>query len=428
MKIALVSLGCSKNLVDSEILLGKLRSCGVSITPNVEEADVVIVNTCGFIEDSKRESIETIIDIADSGKRVIAMGCLVERYKEELSKELHEAEALFGVNSWEEIISHLKLHPTEKAVHPRLISTPHSYAYLKIAEGCNRQCSFCAIPKIRGKHISRAKEDIVQEAEYLASLGVKEIDIVSQDTTYYGRDLYGKGYFIELLRELEKVKGIEWIRLLYLYPTEVDSELIEFIRNSEKVLPYFDIPLQHVSDRVLRSMRRGYTEKFIRNLIEEIYNRIPEAVIRTTFIVGYPGESHRDFEHLRRFVEEGYIHWMGVFTYSHEENTHAYSLKDDVPREEKEIRREELMRIQKEITKSKNESYIGKKLKVLVDGKAEEFPIPVGRAYIHAPEVDGVVYIQSETPLQEGELYEVLIDRAEDYDLVGTCLNNLKLS
>jgi ribosomal protein S12 methylthiotransferase len=270
-------------------------------------------------------------------------------------------------------------------------------------------------------------EEILEEARHLASLGVKELNIVSQDTTYYGRDLYGKGYFPKLLTKLQNVEGIEWIRLLYLYPTEIDSELLRLIADSEKILPYFDIPLQHVSDRVLKSMRRGYGERFARELLEDIYRHIPDAVIRTTFIVGYPTEREEDFEKLKSFVEEGHIHWLGVFTYSHEEGTQAYSLEDSIPYDEKALRREEIMQTQLEITRRRNERYVGKRLRVLVDGTAQEFPVPVGRAYMHAPEVDGVIYIQSEKPLREGDTVEVYIERVVDYDLVGTCSDNLRL-
>ncbi len=427
MKLALVSLGCSKNLVDSEILVSKLKACGVELVGSVEEADTVIVNTCGFIEEAKRESVETIIELAGSGKRVVAMGCLVERYRRELEEELHEAQALFGVNSWDEVIKYLGFEPPTQKVK-RWVSTPKSYTYLKIAEGCNRLCSFCSIPQIRGRHISRRIEDLIEEAKHLASLGVKEINVVSQDTTYYGRDLYGKGYLIKLLEELEKVEGIRWIRLLYLYPTEVSLELIEFIAGSEKVLPYFDIPFQHVSDKVLKSMRRGYGEKFVRGLIDRIHTRVPDAVIRSTLIVGYPTEGKEDFDKLLSFVEEGYIHWLGVFTYSHEEGTHAFSLKDSVSQEEKLRRQEEVLRVQRKITEKKNESFLGKELQVLIDGFSEEFPVPLGRSYAQAPEVDGVIYVQSEEPVREGEMLQIKVDRVEGYDLVGSVVNNPRLT
>ena len=423
MKIGLISLGCSKNLVDSEILLGKLKGAGVELTGDMENADCLIVNTCGFIEDAKRESIEAILDAVDSGKRVIVMGCLVERYKRELEREIPEVEGFFGTQSWDDILKHLGLEPKYSSTR-RLLTTPSSYAYLKIAEGCNRLCSFCAIPSIRGKHRSRPVEDILQEVRDLAERGVKEINIVSQDTAFYGKDLYGEFKLVELLRELERVDGIEWFRLLYLYPTEVSDELISYIADSEKVLPYFDMPIQHISSRILKSMRRGYDERKVRELVERIRVRIPFAVLRTTFIVGYPGEKEKDFKLLRDFVAEGHFHWVGVFTYSEEEGTHAFKLGDPVSEEEKLRRKEELMSVQSSITLRRNRELIGKKLRVLVEGFSEEFSfVPKGRAYLQAPEVDGVIYIESEErSLKPGEFVEVEINQATDYDLGGVCL------
>ena len=420
MKIGVISLGCSKNLVDSEILLARLKSAGVELTSDVDSADCIIINTCGFIEEAKRESIDTILEVADSGKRVLVMGCLVERYRKELEKELPEVERFFGTQSWDEILRHLGLEPKYRSSF-RLLTTPKAYAYLKISEGCNRLCSFCAIPKIRGRHRSRPMEEIVSEARYLAQRGVKEINIVSQDTTFYGKDLYGEFKLVELLRELERVEGIEWIRLLYLYPTEVSGELIEYVKDSEKVVPYFDIPIQHISTKVLRSMRRGYDERFVRELIETIRRDIPRAVLRTTLIVGFPTETEKDFAKLKGFIEEGHFHWLGVFTYSHEEDTPAFDLGDPVPQEVKEERRDQLMEIQREITKKKNEALLGKRLRVLVEGYSEEFSfVPKGRAYLQAPEVDGVVYIESEErPLREGEMVDVEITQTADYDLAG---------
>jgi len=420
MKIGVISLGCSKNLVDSEVLLAKLKSAGVELTPEIEEADFVVINTCGFIEDAKRESIDTILDVVDSGKKVLVMGCLVERYKKELEKELPEVEGFFGTQSWDEILKHLGLQPRYSAPY-RLLTTPTSYAYLKIAEGCNRLCSFCSIPKIRGRHVSRPMEDILSEVKDLAERGVKEIEVVSQDTTYYGKDLYRDFKLRELLQELEKVEGIEWIRLLYLYPTEVNDELLSFIADSQKVVPYFDMPIQHVSDHVLRSMRRGYDGKFLRELIYKVRKRIPEAVLRTTLIVGYPEEKEEDFGRLVKFIEEEHFHWLGVFTYSPEEDTHAYPMGDPVPQEVKEERKRTLMEIQRQITAQKNRELIGRRFKVLVDGYSEEFSfVPVGRTYMHAPEVDGVVYIESEeASLKVGDIVEVGITQATDYDLGG---------
>lgn len=415
MKIGVISLGCAKNLVDTEVLLGKLRAGGAKLVNDPKKADVIVINTCGFIDPAKQEAIETILEFVDK-KKVIVMGCLVQRYKEELQKEIPEVMAYFGTESWDHIVEFLGLKPTEET--KRIITTPKSYAYLKIAEGCNRLCSFCAIPNIRGKHRSRPLEDIIREAKELAEEGIRELCVVSQDTTYYGRDLYGKGYLLRLLEELEKIEGIRWIRLLYLYPTEVEDGLIDYMANSQKLLPYFDMPLQHISSQVLRNMRRGYDETFVRRLIEKIKNKLPNAILRTTFIVGYPTESLEDFERLLSFVWEGHFHWMGVFTYYQEEGTHAFGLGDPIPMQEKERRKEELLKVQEEITKRKNEEFVGREFELLVDGFDEEFGfVPVGRIYAQAPEVDGVTYIETDRELKPGDLIRVRITQVGGYDL-----------
>ncbi len=403
--------------MDSEILLAKLRTAGVELTADISSADCVVINTCGFVEDAKRESVETILEMAESGKRVIVMGCLVERYRRELEKEIPEVEGFFGTESWDEILTHLGLKP--RHVPFRILTTSGSYAYVKIAEGCNRLCSFCAIPMIRGRHRSRHQEEIVSEVKDLAERGVKEVILISQDTTYYGRDGGGTN-IVDLLRRLEEIEGIEWIRLLYLYPTEVSGELIAHIRDSEKTLPYFDIPVQHIADSVLRSMRRGYNERHVRELVERVRKEIPSAVLRTTLIVGYPTEGEAEFRRLRSFVEEGHFHWLGVFTYSREEGTPAYDLGDPLPEEVKEERRAEILALQREITARRNARLVGRRLKVLVDGGAEEFPaVPKGRAYLHAPEVDGCVYLETERELKAGDFVEVEITQSADYDVAG---------
>ncbi|QID32555.1 30S ribosomal protein S12 methylthiotransferase RimO [Pampinifervens florentissimum] len=415
MKVGVISLGCAKNLVDTEVLLGKLKEGGAKLLSDPKKADVIVINTCGFIEPAKREAIETILEFVED-KKVIVMGCLVQRYKEELQKEIPEVLAYFGTESWDSVVEFLGLEKKEKT--QRVLTTPKSYAYLKIAEGCNRLCSFCAIPLIRGKHRSRPIEEILEEARYLASQGVKELCIVSQDTTYYGRDLYGRGYLIRLLNELERVEGIRWIRLLYLYPTEIEDDLLDYMQSSEKVLPYFDMPLQHISSKVLRSMRRGYEEGFVRGLIEKVRTKLPQAVLRTTFIVGYPTEEEEDFQRLLDFVSEGHFHWVGVFTYYQEEGTHAFSLGDPLSEKEKERRREELLRVQEGITLKKNQEFIGKELELLIDGYDEEFGyVPVGRIYAQAPEVDGITYVESERELKPGDMIRVKITQAGGYDL-----------
>jgi ribosomal protein S12 methylthiotransferase len=417
VKVGVISLGCAKNLVDTEVLLGKLKSSGVAIVSDPKKADVIIINTCGFIEPAKAESIDTILEFAES-KKVIVMGCLVQRYREELEKEIPEAIAYFGTESWDAILEFLRLEPKEDI--KRVLTTPRSYAYLKISEGCNRLCSFCAIPTIRGRHRSRPIEEIVEEAKYLADQGVKEICVVSQDTAYYGRDIYGRAHLINLLQELEKVQGIKWIRLLYLYPTEVGDELLYYMADAEKVIPYLDIPLQHISTSVLKSMRRGYDEGFVRTFLDKVMKVLPYAVLRTTFIVGYPSETPQDFQKLLDFVQEGHFHWVGVFTYYQEENTHAYPLGDPTPKEEKEARKGELLKVQKEITYKKNLLMVGKTSDLLVDGFDEELGIvPVGRIYAQAPEVDGITYIESEKELKPGDVLRVKITQAKDYDLVA---------
>ena len=412
MKVSVISLGCSKNLVDSEILLGKLSLSGAVITPDTSEAEVIVVNTCGFIEDAKRESIEVILDAVGTGKRVLVMGCLVERYMEELRKELPEVEGFFPTRSWNTILKHLGLKEvTTDSV--RFLSTPRGYAYLKIAEGCNRLCSFCSIPAIRGRHRSRSVEDILQEARDLAERGVKELNIISQDTTYYGRDLKGKSGLIELLGRLEGIEGIEWIRLLYLYPTEISDELLGFIAGSEKVLPYFDIPLQHISTKVLRSMRRGYDERYARDMIERIKRELSDVVLRTTLIVGYPEEEEEDFRKLLSFVEEGHFHWLGVFAYSHEEGTPAYALGDRVPPEVKRERLQAIMDLQQGVMEEHNRKFMGKKVRVLMESGGE------GRAWFQAPEVDGRVILKGETFPPTGTIAEVMIEGAAGPDLEG---------
>ncbi|MDW8096441.1 MAG: 30S ribosomal protein S12 methylthiotransferase RimO [Aquificaceae bacterium] len=415
MRVGVISLGCAKNLVDTEVLLGKLKSAGAKLVSNPKKADVIIINTCGFIDPAKQEAIETILDFAGN-KKLIVMGCLVQRYKEELQKEIPEVYAYFGTESWDEVLESIGLKAQGKA--KRVLTTPKSYAYLKIAEGCNRLCSFCAIPLIRGRHRSKPVEEILEEARQIAEEGVKELCIVSQDTTYYGRDLYHKSYLIELLRELEKIEGIEWIRLLYLYPTEVEEDLLKYIGDSEKVLPYLDIPLQHISTQVLKSMRRGYDETYVRRLLEKIYKILPEAVLRSTFIVGYPEEKEEDFEKLKEFILEGHFHWVGVFAYSQEEDTYAYSLGDPIPQEEKERRKEELLSLQKGITEKKNQNMLGKEFDLIVDGFDEEFGyVPVGRIYAQAPEVDGITYTETERNLKPGDMIRVRINQVGGYDL-----------
>lgn len=416
MRVAVISLGCAKNLVDTEVLLGKLVKGGAKLVNDPSKADVIIVNTCGFIQQAKEEAIDTILDWADGKRKVVVMGCLVERYREEMKKEFPEVSAFFGTESWDQIIQYLGLKEVKSS--ERVLTTPPSYAYLKVAEGCNRTCSFCAIPLIRGRHRSKPLEDLLEEARNLAERGVKELCIVSQDTGYYGKDLYHRKALVQLLKKLEELEGIEWIRLLYLYPTDIDEELLSYLKDSGKVLPYLDIPLQHVSDRVLKSMRRGYSGSFVRRLLDEVMKNLDNVVLRTTFLVGYPEEREEDFRELLRFVEEGYFHWVGVFTYSHEENTPAYPLGDPIPQDEKELRRDAIMKAQQEITFRKNAQLVGREMDLLVDGYDEELGIvPVGRVYLQAPEVDGICYVEADRPISPGEKLKVKVTEAVGYDL-----------
>ena len=416
LKVGVISLGCSKNLVDTEVLLGKLKHAGVEFANDPIKADTIIINTCGFINPAKEEAIDYILEYAGN-KKVIVMGCLVERYKQELIKEIPEVSAYFGTESWDEILEFLGLEKVKE--NKRLLTTPRSYAYLKISEGCNRLCSFCAIPQIRGKYRSSSMEDVIQEAKWIAQQGIKEICVVSQDTTYYGRDLYGKNAIIKLIEELEKIEGINWIRLLYLYPTDVSDDLINYIAKSSKVLPYFDIPFQHVSSKILKSMRRGYDKNFVEKLIDKILHTIPDAVIRTSFIVGYPEESPEDFQELLEFVERGYFYWVGVFSYSAEEGTPAEQLVDKVSDEEKEKRKSIIYELQNQIIQRKNKELLGKRFKMLVDGYDEDLGIvPVGRLWFQAPEVDGVCYLETEWEVKEGELVDVLVKDFKEQDLL----------
>ncbi|WP_333784756.1 30S ribosomal protein S12 methylthiotransferase RimO [Thermocrinis sp.] len=416
LKVGVISLGCSKNLVDTEILLGKLKQAGVEFANDPKKADTIIVNTCGFINPAKEEAIDYILEYAGN-KKVIVMGCLVERYKQELMKEIPEVAAYFGTESWDEILEFLGLEKVKE--NKRILTTPKSYAYLKISEGCNRLCSFCTIPQIRGKYRSKTIQDLVEEAKWIAQQGIKEICVVSQDTTYYGRDLYGKNAIIKLLEELEKIDGINWIRLLYLYPTDVSNDLISYIANSSKVLPYFDIPLQHISDRVLKSMRRGYDKSFVERLVNRILSAIPNVVLRTSFIVGYPEEEPEDFQELLDFVEKGYFYWVGVFSYSAEEGTPAEVLGDRISYEEKERRKSILYEVQNEVIQRKNRDLLGKKFQMLVDGYDEDLGIvPVGRLWFQAPEVDGICYLETEWEVKEGDLISVLVKDFKEQDLL----------
>ncbi|WP_457640179.1 30S ribosomal protein S12 methylthiotransferase RimO [Persephonella sp.] len=427
MKVGVISLGCPKNLVDTELILGKLNASSVEIVNSLEEADVIIVNTCGFIQPAKEESIETILEVAkykEKGKKVVVTGCLVERYKEELEKEIPEVDMFIDLK--EELMIPEKLGlQVQKGLDlyvNRVLTTPPHTAYLKISEGCDHTCSFCAIPQIRGKHRSRSIESVVEEAQVLANRGVKELNIVSQDTGFYGTDLYGKPALWELINRLEKIEGIKWIRLYYLYPTTVDEDFFKRMADSQKVVPYIEMPVQHSEDKILKDMMRGYRKSRIEKILNWKEKYIPHAAVRSAVIVGFPTETEEDFRALQRFIQDAQFDWLGVFTYSHEEGTPAYkSFSDAIPEEEKTERKNILMSIQEKITEEKNRQLIGKELEVLIDGFSEEWEtLPVGRTYRSAFEIDGITYIETTEPVEIGEFAKVKIkDVVDAVDTVG---------
>ncbi len=422
-KVNLVSLGCSKNLVDSEILLRQFQLNGLEIIDNSRRADYIVINTCGFINDAKDESIRAIleaIDLKKSGKvkKVVVMGCLSERYKSELVEEIPEVDAYFGVTDYKGVLNELGLDLKKELLGERLITTPKHFAYLKISEGCDNPCSFCAIPLIRGKHQSKTIEQILEEAKYLSENGAKEIILIAQDSTYYGLDIYGKRELARLLKELTKIDGIEWIRLLYAFPAKFPEEILDVIAHEEKICKYIDIPFQHISDKILKSMQRGVSKRRTYELIELIRNKIPDVAIRTTLIVGYPEEGEEEFQELVDFVKEVKFERLGVFTYSQEENTKAFELGDPVPQKVKEDRRKELLRIQQEISHQKNLEKIGRRIKVLIDEKIDKNAY-LGRTQWDAPEVDNNVFVNTTKIIEPGNFYEVEIDDALEYDLAG---------
>jgi len=422
-KVNIITLGCSKNTVDSERLMNQLKLNKINLTDDPGEAGTVIINTCGFIEAAKQESIDTIlkaVKLKEQGKlkKVIVAGCLSERYKTELEKEIPEVDIFFGTEKYEEIVKEFGGELKYELLGERVLSSPSHTAYLKISEGCDHPCSFCAIPLMRGKHHSIPLEDLIKEAEFLAKSGAKEIVLIAQDTTDYGKDLYDKPSLALLLNKLSEIEGIEWIRLMYAYPSNFPDDVVNVIASNPKVCKYLDIPLQHISDDVLRSMRRGVTSGRTRNLIKKLREQIPDLTIRTTFIVGYPNESEKDFDKLCRFVEEVEFDRIGVFTFSVEENTSSFILGDPVTEEEKERRKGVLMNMQKEISLKKNASFVGKKLKVLAESVEGDFYI--ARSYRDAPEVDGEILIPIKNKkIKIGKFYTAEITGYEEYDLYG---------
>lgn len=422
-KINVITLGCSKNVYDSEVLMGQLRANGKEVTHEAtkDEGNIIVINTCGFIDNAKEESVNTILEYAEKKEqglvdKVFVTGCLSERYRPDLEKEIPNIDQFFGTTELPLLLKALGADYKHELIGERLTTTPKNYAYLKIAEGCDRPCSFCAIPLMRGKHKSTPMEHLVIEAEKLAKNGVKELILIAQDLTYYGLDLYKKRNLVELLEALVKVEGIEWIRLHYAFPTGFPMDVLEIMKREPKICNYLDIPLQHISDSILKSMRRGTTQEKTTNLIQDFRALVPEMTIRTTLIVGYPGETEEDFTILKNWVEEMRFERLGCFTYSHEENTHAYLLEDDVPEEVKQDRAAQIMDIQAQISWELNQEKIGQTFKCVIDRKeGEHF---VGRTEFDSPDVDNEVLIDaSKFYLKTGDFVNLKIIDATEFDL-----------
>ena len=418
----LISLGCAKNLVDSEILLGGLDKTNVTITKDPEKADTIVVNTCGFLDIAREESVDTILQAAEmkktgSLKELVVMGCLSERYPEELKKEIPEVDRIFGSNDHQQIVSFLtgKEFAKDDPLFFRSLMTPNHYAYIKIAEGCDNGCSFCSIPIMRGLQKSRTISYIMGEAERLAENGTKELLVIAQDSTSYGWDLEKKVYLSDLLKELNTINGIEWIRVHYAHPAHLSQRIIDAIANCDKVCNYLDMPIQHASDDMLKAMRRGLGQDGIKNRISRLREAVPNIALRTTLIVGHPGETEDDYYTLKDFVEEIRFDRLGIFTYSEEEGTLAADLKDDIPRKVKDNRKNEILEIQHEISLEKNESFIGKTLKVIVDESEGE--VSVGRSEYDSPEIDNIIHIKNTAEV--GTFNDVEILEANEYELIG---------
>lgn len=423
-KINVITLGCSKNLVDSEHLMAQLDEAGYEIVTDsnsTDDAKIVVVNTCGFIGDAKEDAIQTILECAEAKaegriEKLFVMGCLSERYADELRDEIPEVDDYFGARSLKEVVEALDAEYLPELETDRLLTTPDHYAYLKIGEGCNWHCAYCAIPLIRGNHRSVPMEKVLEEAEGLVAVGVKEIIVIAQDSTYYGKDLYGERRLAELLRRLCAIEGVEWVRLHYAYPTDFPQDVIEVMRDEPKMCKYLDIPLQHISDNQLKAMRRRITKAETEELVARLRREIPDIALRTTMLVGFPGESEEDFAELCEFVERVRFDRLGAFAYSEEEGTpSALTMTDDVPAEVKEERVERLMKIQKRISLKLNAERVGKKMRVIVDSKEGDFW--VARSQYDSPEVDEEILVTSPEPLEIGQMVEVVITDCEEYDL-----------
>ncbi len=428
-KINVITLGCSKNVYDSEVLMGQLRASGKDVeheAPAEREGNIIVINTCGFIDNAKEESVNMILNYVDKKEqgivdKVFVTGCLSERYKPDLIKEIPNVDQYFGTTELPGLLKALGADYRHELLGERLTTTPKNYAYLKIAEGCDRPCSFCAIPLMRGKHVSQPIEKLVNEAKGLAKNGVKELILIAQDLTYYGLDLYKKRNLAELLENLAAVEGIEWIRLHYAFPTGFPMDVLDLMKREPKICNYLDIPLQHISDKILKSMRRGTTQEKTTKLINEFRERVPGMTIRTTLIVGYPGETEEDFQILKNWVEEMRFERLGCFAYSHEENTHAYLLEDDVPAEVKQQRANEIMEIQSQISWELNQEKIGQTFRCIIDRK--EGAHFIGRTEFDSPDVDNEVLIDAtKTYLKTGEFVNVRITDAAEFDLYGEAI------
>ena len=430
MNVGFIHLGCSKNLVDTEMTIGLFKENNYKVVNNPEDADILVINTCGFIASAQEEAINTILEMAEYKKKrckyLIVMGCLVQRFKEELEKAIPEVDLWIKYKSydtiWKQIEQVIKPEGTKKEnldFLDRVITTGENFAYLRIAEGCSNYCTYCAIPKIRGPFVSRKMENILEEAEKLAKEGYKEIVVIAQDTTKYGIDIYGKPMLAELLSKLCEIEGIKWIRFLYSYPETITQELIDVVKKEEKICKYFDIPIQHISDNVLKRMNRKSDGKSIRKIIEKLRKEIPNVIIRTTVMVGFPGETKENFEELYDFVKEAKFERLGAFSYSKEEGTPAKMMPNQVHPQTKKARYNKIMKLQQEISKENLKKQIGRKLEVLVETKTFDGKYYVGRSYMDVPEIDGIVYVKNDENLNFGEFIKCKVTKVDEYDLVA---------
>lgn len=431
MNVGFVSLGCSKNLLDTEMTIGLFRNNKFNIVNDPSKADIIVVNTCGFIQSAKEEAINTLLEMAEYKKGrckyLIAMGCLVERYKEELKKLMPEVDLFIKFseydNIWEQIESVVGKSDDRKQDYlnflDRVVTTGDNFAYLRIAEGCNNRCTFCAIPYIRGKYVSRTMEDVIEEAKKLAESGIKELIVIAQDTTKYGTDIYGEPKLAELLEKLCKIDGIKWIRFLYAYPESITDKLINVVKNNDKICNYFDIPIQHISDKVLKRMNRKSDGNSIRKTIAKIRKEIPDVVIRTTVMVGFPGETKEDFDELYNFIKEAKFDKLGAFSYSKEEGTPAARIKDQVHPMTKKSRYNKIMALQAEVSEENEKKYIGKELEVILEERSFDGKYYIARSYMDVPDIDGVIYVKCDDENLEGEFIKVRIIESNDYDLVA---------